>query len=208
MPIPAPKSLDQIFNILHECFMTGRKLGDMDRYRIQAELKEALAAQPATALVYSGMLATLDNDERAMRESFRKALSYGDDVASVNFDYAISLMKFGYYDEAADIFTRCIQEGIVSQKHLDEIASSAIEISNPELSEKVLRHADKLNIHTENLRFLAMDMLLGMEDTPEAEAELLENFFPDETLKGNSVPLSEEEWKEMRSFADELKQYL
>ena len=208
MPIPAPKSLDDVFDILNECFNSGRKLWDMDRHRIRAQLQEALAVQPVTALVYSGMLATLDNDESSMRANFRRARTYGIKFIFVNFNYAISLMKFGHYDEASEIFTLCLENGIMSPQDLDELACAARELSNPELSEKILRHADKLNIGTKNLRLLAMDMLLGMADSPEEESEILETFFPDEVLKKDAIQLTDEEWEEMQNFAEELKQYL
>lgn len=180
----------------------------MDRHRIRVALDEAIAVQPVPAFVYSGMLATLDNDEATMRECFCKALSYGEKIAYVNFDYAISLMKFGYYDEAVQTLMICLQNGLEDTKYLNDMACAALELNNYELSKKILLLADKLNIRTKDIRLLAMDMCLKTVDSPEAEVELLEKVFPEETLKENSVQISEEEWAEMQSFADELKQYL
>lgn len=208
MPIPAPKSLDDVFNILNECITRGRELGDMDRHRIRCQLQEMLDVWPSQALVCAGMLATLENDESAMRESFRKALSYGEQIATINIDFAISLMKFGHYEESIEVLSQYLQAGCVSPKHLDEVACTARELNNPELSEKILRLADKLNIHSQNLRLLAMDMLLSISDSSEDEANLLEKIFPQETLKNNSIQLTDNEWREMQNFAHELKQYL
>ena len=208
MPIPAPKSLEAVFQMLNKYITAGKKLWDMDYYRIEAQLKEALAVQPVPAFVYLGMLATLKDDERAMREYFRKAFAYGQYLSDVNFNYALSLLRFGYFDEAAKIFMVCIQGGAVTKEELNEIACAAVELNNYELSEKVLQLAEKLNFRSEQLRHLALHMMLSTADSTQEEVELLEIVFPDEVIKRDSSPLTAEEWTEMQSFAEELKQYM
>lgn len=208
MVMPAPKSLDDVIDALNECTVSGHKLGDMERYHIKKRLEEVLQVLPGPALVCFGILATLDRDETAMRKYFQRAFSYRRDLEYININYAVSLMKFGCADEASVILANMLQDEMGAVKYLDEIAFAALEIDNDELSEKILRLADKLKMHTENLHFLALHMSLALADSPGAEVELLKNFLSDETLKKNSVPLTPDEWGRMQNFADELKQYL
>ncbi len=167
-----------------------------------------MRVQPVPALVYSGILATLDKNEAVMRKCFRNALSYKKDLAYINFNYAVSLMKFGCSNEAHEIFMSMLDDELSVATYLDEIAFAALELNSNELSEKILLLADRLQINSKSIHFLAMHMSLAMADSSGDEAEILKCALSDEELKKNSVPLTNKEWERMQNFAAELKQYL
>ena len=208
MVMPAPKTLDDVSSLLNECTASGYTLGDMERYHIVKRLEEMRHIKPIQVFVCFGVLANIDHDEIGVRKNFERALSYNKDSAYVNFNYGIALMMLGYTGEAVNAFMTCLKNGIDAAQYLDKMAIAAIEIGNIELSEKILYLADKLEIQTEHIRLLAMDTLLSMTSSPDEEAEILNAVFSDEKLKEESLPYTEEEWNEMRDFANKLKEYI
>lgn len=93
--------------------------------------------------------------------------------------------------------------------YLDTLAMQAMRMNDKSsFSKRLVVLADKLGIHSWNLRLLATDLLLSIVARDEEAAEILDAALPDDVLKKESRPITDEEWREMQDFADKLRAYL
>ena len=93
--------------------------------------------------------------------------------------------------------------------YLDILAMQAMRMKDESsFSKRIVILADKLGIHSWNLRLLATDMLLFIVRRDEEAAQILDAVIPDDVLKRESRPISDEEWREMQDFATKLRGYL
>lgn len=208
MPLAAPQGLGDIIEKLNECYMSGKRLGDIDRSIIVSRLNEAKAAQPDHAFMGLGILSAFEKNEKEMRHNFKNAIQYGPNDPDIYFNYGVSLLKTGFPEEAAQAFEKTLSFGSEAKHLLNDLAFNVMSLRKPELELEVLDMAARLQCDGEHIRLLGLYIGCANANSETEVAELLEKSLTPEYLKKHSAPISEGKWQKMKKLAAELERHI
>lgn len=208
MPVPDPKSLQPVFDRLLYFYSVGKSPGDIESHTLLKKLENARTLFPSNAYKGLGMLAALNDDIELTNYNYRKAAEYAPTEPTIYYNYALSLMRLGYPDEAVAELKKVLKCGISAKPLLNDLAANALALGDEELILDTLSLANKLQYNAPNIFLLACYVGVANADSPDEEAQILDMTFSEKFLRNNSVKISEDAWKEMQNLADELGKYI
>lgn len=208
MPQPAPKPLEEELSLLVKHLSSGQPLGDIRRFNIEKKLEACLESSTADAYYGLALLAAIDRDYTAMRDHLRSLFACVPGDPGYEFNFGLLLMLTDNREKAIKLFMQSLDHGLRAPNLLDALAENALILGDPDLQLKVLERAARLQCEGPCVLRLAALVSCANSDDPDEQDNLLSLAFPDDDLKANSEPVTDQEWLRMQSFADDLRKYL
>lgn len=208
MPLPEPMSLNEELSTLVSHLGSGKPLGDIRRFHIKNKLDACLDSSTADAHCGLAFLAAIDGDEATMRSHFRSVFECAPENPGYEFNFGLLLMLTKHSDEAIKAFMQSLAHGLCDPALLNDLAEDALILGDADLQLEVLNRGNKLQCSGPGMLRLASLVCCAKSDDPNEQDAFLACAFPDDDLKANSEPITEQDWLHMQSFADSLRKYL
>ncbi len=205
MPAPAPKPISGIIQRISKLFDGERR--DIERLNLEREIDGLKNSDPAGAFICLAALAALDKDEPAMRDYFDLAFNTRERLPEIYYNMGMGLLSFGHIDEAVDSFNKCLDLTPVSETLLNDTARHAISLDNGDLCQRVLEIANKQKITSQPIIELAAYVGTALSDDADEIEAMLNAALPDDTLRKNSILVTDEMWAQMQALADKIRPY-
>lgn len=204
--VAQPKS-EELLKELND-FLVAGKIDDFSKHRLKRELEKLIAIDPVIAHSALAIIASrFDSDEALMRKHMSSLLEHDSNNPMHLANYADCLLVFGQEDEATQFLKKAIDNIETKPKALPFIAKLAHTLNEEDVYFDIIKKAEQLNVYSPEIVFIASEVMLANCDSEDEEMNILNKMFPGDSLEKNALPLSNEDWKNIVQFAEELKEY-
>lgn len=208
MPVPVLK-INELAAKLDAAISGAKRLGDLDRYEINKFVETMIDKAPVPALVLRAALHHYDGDINAAIQDFQTAITIAPQSLEAHSNFAVLLGKAGYTEEASREIRKSLDicKNTGSWLHLEPLVVTSVNIGDMEAVSEIVHLANKLKTPSRIIADAAM--ILSLESASDEESvEILHTMISVNGLKESCSSISDEEWANMKSFADELSHYL
>lgn len=208
MPVPALK-VGELVTKLNAALYGGKRLGDLDRYEINKYIEATFHKNPVSSLVLRAALAHYDGDIDAAISDFKSAIKLAPKSLEAHSNFAVLLGRSGYSEEASEEIRISLElcKETSMWVSLEPLVVTAVNIGDMEAVSEIVRLANKLKIPSRLI--LDAALILSIESAPDEDAvEMLQKMLSASGDEESCSPISDEDWANMKSFADELSHYV